>query len=452
MTPAESTVSLRPGARCLISATGAVLLPEKVSLTALTPAQAALLRRLSTGETVSSHAAHEPECAGLLDRLSDGGWLVKTVLLDGNELYEVMPFAGPNLTDTQELPADKPLILSKFTVLRRDGDSLVMENPRSWCDLKLFDARVLAVATGATSPADADLPESVVSQLVTDLQAGGFVVTAESIEDTDFALRSWSAHELWFHRRSTLGARVQSWAHFGPTKWASSSFPPLPTRHRPGSKSAVLLATPDLDTLEITDVTLTDAIERRASCRAYDDAAPITVDQLGELLYRCARTRGSRVVDREELPSRPYPSGGSIYELELYPVVRCADGLAQGMYHYNSFDHALELIADADHPAIERLLSPSALTLEDGRQPQVLIVIAARAGRVMWAYEQMPYALILKHVGVLTQNLYLVATAMGLGAVAQGYSDTAAFADITGTDELVECNVGAVVVGSPARH
>ena len=77
-------------------------------------------------------------------------------------------------------------------------------------------------------------------------------------------------------------------------------------------------------------------------------------------------------------------------------------------------------------------------------------MLAARTGRISWTYEQMPYAVILKHVGVLTQNLYLAATAMGLGGVAQGYGDTAAFAAATGRDELVECNVGTFVVGAIA--
>ena len=66
---------------------------------------------------------------------------------------------------------------------------------------------------------------------------------------------------------------------------------------------------------------------------------------LGELLYRSARTRASV---REGLPSKPYPSGGSLYELEVYPIVRVADGLAPGMYHYDSVANTLEPVADID--------------------------------------------------------------------------------------------------------
>jgi hypothetical protein len=54
----------------------------------------------------------------------------------------------------------------------------------------------------------------------------------------------------------------------------------------------------------------------------------------------------------------------------------------------------------------------------------------------------------LKHVGVLMQTLYLVATAMDLGACAQGFGDTAAFVTAAGVTELEECSVGSMIIGS----
>jgi SagB-type dehydrogenase family enzyme len=119
------------------------------------------------------------------------------------------------------------------------------------------------------------------------------------------------------------------------------------------------------------------------------------------------------------------------------------------MYHYDSFDHVLRPVTDIENPAIARLLTPSSLTLSGGQLPQILFVFAARVGRVMWTYEQIPYAVMLKHVGVLTQTMSLVATDMGLGTVAQGYCDTAAFAELAGVDELTECALGSLVLGTP---
>ncbi len=36
------------------------------------------------------------------------------------------------------------------------------------------------------------------------------------------------------------------------------------------------------------------------------------------------------------MPTRPYPSGGSAYELELYLAVANCEGLARGFYHYDA--------------------------------------------------------------------------------------------------------------------
>jgi hypothetical protein len=51
---------------------------------------------------------------------------------------------------------------------------------------------------------------------------------------------------------------------------------------------------------------------------------------------------------------------------------------------------------------------------------QTLIVITARFARVAWKYESIAYQLVLKHVGVLIQTMYLVATAMELAPCAVG--------------------------------
>jgi SagB-type dehydrogenase family enzyme len=80
--------------------------------------------------------------------------------------------------------------------------------------------------------------------------------------------------------------------------------------------------------------------------------------------------------------------------------------------------------------------------------PQVVLLVAARFGRVMWKYETVAYPLILKHVGVLYQTVYLVGTAMGLAVCGLGGGDTTAFAAATGRDPGLEGTVGELVLGS----
>jgi SagB-type dehydrogenase family enzyme len=425
----------------------AVLLPDKQRLTGLSPVQIRLLKALNKGPTVPDPGA--ADTSELVERLDAAGLLTVTVTSAGADLYTVRPFATPPPRPVAVQQSPLPVTLSKFAVIHRSEGRCVAEHPMSWCDIEIHDGRVLAFVGGLSSSSDTLSPESA-ARLTADLTWAGFT-SDPATENDDFSTRSWGPHELWFHRRSTFGVRARDWGRFGPTKWAAGTFPPLPARKAPYPGESVPLPTADLDELRVSGDALTHAIEDRVSCRDFTPDAPPTLDQLGELLFRTTRNRGLRVLGDEEFPSRPFPSGGGLYELEVYPVVRHVQGLKPGMYHYDSFDHALRSVAEFDNPAIARLLTPSSLTLVDGQSPQVLFVFAARVGRIMWTYEQIPYAVMLKHVGVLTQTMSLVATDMGLGTVAQGYCDTAAFADLAGVDEMTECALGSLVLGAPRR-
>ena len=206
---------------------------------------------------------------------------------------------------------------------------------------------------------------------------------------------------------------------------------------------AVELYRPDLAALRRDDPTLTAVLEDRRSVRVHDDDAPLTVAQLGEFLFRTARVR--------DQAHRPYPSGGASYELEIYPVVRNVAGLAPGLYHYDPAGHRLETVPAADQAALMALSELARAASLMTAPPQVTFVIAARPGRVMWKYQSMAYALTLKHVGVLYQVMYLVATAMGLAACGLGGGDSDAFAKAAGLGYLDETSVGEFILGSSRR-
>ncbi|MGK8511869.1 SagB family peptide dehydrogenase [Nocardia asiatica] len=449
--PDQTRFALRDGATCLTLPTGAILLnpPRNEKLTGLPAGQLQALKTLNRGPaTVSemSAAAGGADVTDLMDRLARSGWLTVTMRDSGRDLYTLRPFALPGPRPTTPFPG--PVTLSKFAVLHRDSNGFVLEHPLAWCDLRIHDLRLLTLLDQPAA-ADTDLPHALISRFTEDLHWCGFLVADSDAEDRQFSTCSWNPPDLWFHRRSTLGDRTITWENFGPTKWAKGRFPQPPARKASYPGEPVSLTVPDLAAARADDPTLTAVLEDRVSTRAFDDARPITSDQLAELLYRTARTRSTRPAgEGEELVSRPYPSGGSVYELEIYPIVRNVAGLAPGMYHYDSFDHVLRPVAAADSPAVARLLKSTSATLTNGAEPQVLLVMAARSGRVMWTYEQVAYAVILKHVGVLMQTIYLAATAMGLGACAQGFGDTAAFVAAAGVDELEECSVGSMIVGS----
>jgi SagB-type dehydrogenase family enzyme len=69
------------------------------------------------------------------------------------------------------------------------------------------------------------------------------------------------------------------------------------------------------------------------------------------------------------------------------------------------------------------------------------LIVAATRGSIA-------YSLILKHVGVVYQTMYLAATAMGLAPCALGCGDSDRFARAAGIDYYVESSVGEFLLGS----
>jgi SagB-type dehydrogenase family enzyme len=74
--------------------------------------------------------------------------------------------------------------------------------------------------------------------------------------------------------------------------------------------------------------------------------------------------------------------------------------------------------------------------------PDIVFTLAARIQRVSWKYQSIAYSLILKNTGVLYQQMYLVATALGLAPCAIGAGDTQVFAQASGLDFTRESSVG----------
>ncbi|WP_173132716.1 SagB family peptide dehydrogenase [Kibdelosporangium persicum] len=423
--------------------------PESVSLGQLGDDGRAALRLLAERPCAVADlpGSESPEVKTLLATLHADGWLVTTVCWAGRSLYTVQP-----LRSSPDVPAtDEAVVLSRFTVLHREGDDLVVESPLATATVRVHDRAVSAVlaalvSTAAVNAVHSGLPDHLVTQLLADLRSAGLAVPADDAEDEP-RLRQWRPHELWFHGRSRQGNGGYAGMGYGRTKWAKGTFDPTPARHDPYPGPAVELSRPNLDDLRHNDPPLTAVVEDRRSRRNHDDDHPITAEQLGELLYRCSGVRGAFEADGVEHLKLPYPAGGSVYELELYPVVRLASGLNPGMYHYDRHEHRLRLVREPG-PEVARLLRSAALSASAERPPQVLIVLAARFGRLMYTYEELPYALVLKHVGVLYQTMYLAATAMGLAACGLGGGDAAAFTEATGLDHATESSVGEFMLGS----
>lgn len=415
------------------------------------PSERALFDRLSDGMAASDLLAARRTGAGvdeLVDAVLADGWVVTTVTLDDRSLYSLEPVRS----GLGHEPPDGPVVLSRFAVVHRDRGEFVVESPRASANVRLHDVGLMAVLPALEEPCGSlgdgvpPWPASIVLRLRQDLVETGLLVAPDA-EERSARLRQWQPHELWFHSRSRRGHGGYSDGGFGRTSWGKERFEQVPTQPavRPGP--LIDLYRPDLFALRRADVTLTSAIEDRRSVREHDAARPITRDEIGEFLFRTSRVRRTFHRDGVEHVSRPFPSGGSVYELELYLAVGSARDLAAGLYHYDSFAHGLRLVLAADR-AVSRMLWTAKHATESQAPPQVLVVVTSRFGRLMLSYEEIAYSLVLKHVGVLFQTFSLVATAMGLASCAMGAGDTELFAGVAELDEMAEAAVGEFALGS----
>ncbi|MFF3916647.1 SagB family peptide dehydrogenase [Streptomyces sp. NPDC001852] len=345
--------------------------------------------------------------------------------------------------------------LSRFATAAAEDGALLVRAPGSALAVELGTgaAGLLPALAGWTSPAAlAQLPGGLtldaVRQILRLFDVAGLLAYGSAGQEPETGERrfaQWSALDLMFHSRTRRPSTV---AGYGGTYRFGDRFAPEPASPPPFPGEKVAPAVPDLAALARTDKPLTEVLEQRRSVRDHDEESPLTVDQLGELLYRTMRRRQTFTGgDRQEHADRPYPSGGAVHELEVYPLVTQCTGLRPGLWHYATDRHELELVAEPG-PATAALVTgarESALMTTD---PQVVLLVTARFGRVMWKYETVAYPLILKHVGVLYQTLYLVGTAMDLAVCGLGGGDAADFATASGLDFLTEGTVGELVVGS----
>jgi SagB-type dehydrogenase family enzyme len=141
---------------------------------------------------------------------------------------------------------------------------------------------------------------------------------------------------------------------------------------------------------------------------------------------------------------RTAPSAGATYSLELYLVAGNIDGLAAGVYRYRSATHDLVLSQAGDRRA--------ELTAAPGRPPgwaagaPLLLVFAAVPERVNRRFGARAERFLAMDVGHAAENVYLQATALGLGTTFMGLVNDSAMARVLGADERP---MGVMPVGTP---
>ena len=429
-------------------------------------------RDLITGLSLASLAgksAATREVDLLVHRLARNGLLEYRLLSprDGQDLVVIEPQVAEYWPRRAKLGNGDTVVLSRFAYLRRRGNEMVLESPRAGALFRIGDPTIAATLAALSQPQrigklrrdaasfNLDLLELLLdSQVLLKLEAKrgqglvvqGLGVQGLRVNEGDGHLVLWDFHDLVFHTRSTEGRQANP---LGSTFAYAGVVPPLPAVRPPWPGKRI-----DLRKFPASAPNpFAELLRERHSVRDFDDEHPITLAELAQFLDTSARVlsewKGGPYFDggpEVGYSTRPYPSAGSAYELELYLAALNCEGLPRGLYHYDPAGHALVAIGA---PAQElRALSMAAeFAMDAPGPPQILITIAARFGRISWKYSSIAYSLILKNVGCLIQTFYLAATEMGLGGCAIGTTNIDLFAKMTELELHVEGPVGQFALG-----
>lgn len=390
-----------------------------------------------------------------LEQFISLGIINYSIRVDGITLATMVSMSTLQRVQFVNAAPDKKYVLSRFAFSRKEGEQMVLESPLSHVQIILNDWRGSAIVNSLTKPQTASELSTLISSVSKDTAQMFFslLLTAKMLseinadgkilEQENDTLAQWEFHDLLFHSRSRAGRHNNP---IGKSFRFLGKIEPPPVVKPKLSNDIIQLYKPDLEKLKQEDYPFTLTMEQRDSIRVQGNQ-PITDKQLGEFLYRTARVRAIFPKDEKECSDRPYANGGACYELEFYIIVNKCENIPEGLYHYCPLDHQLCKISEKS-TYVETLLKNAETATDPPCNSQILIVLATRFPRVSWNYESMAYALTLKHVGVLYQTMYLVATAMNLAPCAIGSGNSDVFATAIGYDYYAETSVGEFILGS----
>ena len=167
----------------------------------------------------------------------------------------------------------------------------------------------------------------------------------------------------------------------------------------------------------------------RRTCRNFDGEAVLGQAEFATMMRRVWGAVGTRELAPGAVAvKKNSPAGGGLHAVEAYVLVQRVEGMAPGIYHYLSMDHALEPMRALSAGEAADLAHRFVAGQDWFNNVPVMVVMTARFDRLFWKYRRHTKAWRVVHldVGHLSQTMYLSATELGLGCFV-----TAAISDRT---------------------
>jgi SagB-type dehydrogenase family enzyme len=159
------------------------------------------------------------------------------------------------------------------------------------------------------------------------------------------------------------------------------------------------------------------------------------------------RIQGTEEDEFGEISYRPVASGGARHPIDVFVAALRVSELEEGIYQYNPLMHQLTPL-DIPSTAAATLSKIALTALGDIPDilPGITLLFIAVPARTACKYEDMSLALIMKDLGCITQQLYLLIQGLGLTGCAVGGAEPTAIEEGLGLRTTQEVFVGGFVI------
>lgn len=175
-------------------------------------------------------------------------------------------------------------------------------------------------------------------------------------------------------------------------------------------------------------VSIEESIHKRRSVRSYSSKS-LSLGQVSQILWSAYGISDSTTYRIRKL--RTAPSAGATYPLEIYLMVGDVEGLAAGLYRYLPERHSLKMERAGD---IRKAVADACLEQNMLHEAPASLVYSAVYSRTVSRYgERGAERYVCMDLGHSAQNVYLQATALGMGTCAIGAFDDEQLLAVIGT-------------------
>lgn len=220
--------------------------------------------------------------------------------------------------------------------------------------------------------------------------------------------------------------------------------PPPPVCHELETTHRVPLAV--ADTAPWARADFLDVLAHRRSTRRFTGEA-VPFEAISALLRWAGGI--TEIDEPTQTAFKTSPSGGGRHPTEIYLHAHGVAGLRDGLYHVNTRRGELELVGPPQTPdALAELLGDQTWVVGSGCVVFYTCVLA----RSTWKYSTpRTYRMLHLDVGHLSQTVYLLAAALGLGVTFTAAIQDEKLEDLLGIDAANELVMGCSVIGMPIR-